>query len=224
MKALMTLFALLALALAVEAQVPQFSSRSYAGWEYSDHSLELNASSILNNRVVLYVNSLGRALTLTSPRFNCRAGETIDMKVTWITDQWQSEGFVMSRVALTAALLDKNGVTVDSVTWVPTSLSRTNMVNLSLMVPKSLTDAQLRFASWKADVNSNGAVRQIDMTSQLRGDVNNDGEVTIADVNAIIDVVLQGPDDEALMARADVNRDDEVTIADINQVLDFILK
>ena len=206
------------------AQVPQFSSRSFAGWEYSYSSLELNASNILANKVVLYVNSLGQALTLTSPQFNCQAGETIDMNVTYMTDLWQSEDFVASRVALTAALLDKNGVTVDSVTWQPTNLSRTNLVNLSIMVPKGLTNARLRFAAWKADVWSNGAIRQIETTSSLKGDVNDDGEVTIADVNALIDVILQGADDEDLMARADVNQDEEVTVADINAVLDLILR
>lgn len=219
----MSLLAMMAITLAVQAQVPQFSSKSFEGWEYDNSSLELNASNILANKIVLYVNSLGKALTLTSPQFNCHAGETIDMKVIWVTDLWQNPNFVMSKVALTAALLDKNGVTVDSVTWTPTSLSRFNEVNLSLKVSKTMADARLRFASWKADVYSSGAVRQIDMVSQLKGDVNDDGEITIADVNAVIDVILQGADED-LRARADVNHDGEVTVADINEVLDVILK
>ena len=51
------------------------------------------------------------------------------------------------------------------------------------------------------------------------GDVNNDGEVNIADVNAVIDVILGGGSNTA----ADVNNDGEINIADINVVIDIIL-
>ena len=114
------------------------------------------------------------------------------MEVTWITDQWQQPSFVVSKVALTAALLDEAGVTVDSVTWVPTSVSRTNLVPLSLTVPRSMSQARLRFAAWKGDVNSSGAVRQIVIMASMRGDVDGDGEVNIADINAVIAAIL-GP-------------------------------
>ena len=225
MKTVFSIIAMLAMTFASLAQVPQFSSRSFSGWEYTNSSIDLNESNILGNKIVLSVNSLGRALTLISPQFNCQAGETIDMKVTWVTDQWQNETFVMSKVALTAALLDKNGLAVDSVTWVPTtSLGRFNEVNLSIMVPRGMKSARLRFASWKADAYSSGAVRQIQMVSQLKGDVNDDGEVTVADVNAVISVIMGDNVGEDLIARADVNNDQEITVADINEVIDFILK
>lgn len=53
----------------------------------------------------------------------------------------------------------------------------------------------------------------------IPGDVNGDGEVNIADVNAIIDVILTGVPN----AGADVNRDGETNIADVNVVIDIIL-
>ncbi len=53
------------------------------------------------------------------------------------------------------------------------------------------------------------------------GDVNDDGEVNIADVNCIIGVI-QG-DDDTFDGRADVNGDGEITIADINALIDYIL-
>jgi len=53
----------------------------------------------------------------------------------------------------------------------------------------------------------------------LRGDVNGDGEVSIADVNAVIDLILSG----SYEVSADVNEDGEVTIADVNAVIDIIL-
>jgi hypothetical protein len=56
-------------------------------------------------------------------------------------------------------------------------------------------------------------------TAGVNGDVNGDGEVNIADVNAIIDMILSGTVDPA----GDVNGDSEVNIADVNAVIDIIL-
>lgn len=53
----------------------------------------------------------------------------------------------------------------------------------------------------------------------IRGDVNGDREVNIADVNAIIDRILTGVNDKS----GDVNNDGEVNIADVNVVIDIIL-
>jgi hypothetical protein len=50
--------------------------------------------------------------------------------------------------------------------------------------------------------------------------VNGDGEVNIADINAIIDIILSGA---AGNSAADVNDDGEVNIADINAIIDMIL-
>lgn len=51
------------------------------------------------------------------------------------------------------------------------------------------------------------------------GDVNGDGEVNIADINAIIDFILSN----GFSSAADVNGDGEVNIADVNAVIDIIL-
>ena len=80
----------------------------------------------------------------------------------------------------------------------------------------------MRFAAWKGDVNSSGAVRQIVMSSALNADVVVDGEVNIADINAIIAAIF-GQVDPDTMERADVNRDGEVNVQDINAVIAIIL-
>lgn len=228
MKQLFVLIVML-LAFYASADVPQFSYNSFADWVYTNPNVELNNSNIKANRIYLYKTSTGLNLTLTSPVFSCRPGEVIDMDITWITDQWQDQGFVVSKVALTATLIDGNGNAVDSVTYNPASVERTNQVSLSIRVPQGMNDARLRFAAWKADVNSCGAVRQIAMTvsssgdTPLDGDVNLDGEVSITDINAVISVILgRGGADEGLNKRADVNGDGEVTISDINAVINII--
>ena len=52
------------------------------------------------------------------------------------------------------------------------------------------------------------------------GDVNRDLEVNIADINAVINIILGG---YTSSAAADVNGDGEISIADINAVIDIIL-
>ncbi len=57
----------------------------------------------------------------------------------------------------------------------------------------------------------------------VTGDVNGDGEVNLADVNAIIDIIMSGSDDADMMSRSDVNSDGEVNVADVNTIIDMIL-
>ena len=54
----------------------------------------------------------------------------------------------------------------------------------------------------------------------LKGDVNQDGEVNVADVNALIDAILSGKAD---VQSHDVNGDKEVSIADVNALIEIIL-
>ena len=56
--------------------------------------------------------------------------------------------------------------------------------------------------------------------ASIPGDVNGDSEVSIADINAVIDVILKGGNDLS----GDVNGDGEVNIADINAIIDIIFK
>ena len=55
------------------------------------------------------------------------------------------------------------------------------------------------------------------------GDVNGDGEINIADVNGIIDILLGGFANYDKRHRSDANRDDEINIADVNAVIDLLL-
>lgn len=201
------------------AQVPQFSPTSYDGWIYNNPNVPLEQNTIINNKIALYVSSGGLVLTLTSPPFACRMGENIDMDVLWVTPQWQSEGFKVEWVALTAALIDESGVVVDSVTCIPDPVSRNNHLLMSLVVPRSINQAKLRFAAWKSIVSNCGIIREIKAVGANRYDVNRDGEVNIADVNVIVNAILTGQ----LSLDFDLNDDGEVNIADVNQVLAVIL-
>jgi Leucine-rich repeat (LRR) protein len=58
----------------------------------------------------------------------------------------------------------------------------------------------------------------------LPGDVNDDGNVTIADVTVLIDYLLKGGASAINDANADVNGDGNVTIADVTALTDMLLQ
>lgn len=63
-----------------------------------------------------------------------------------------------------------------------------------------------------------------DVIEEQSGDVNGDGEVTVADANNVIDIVVMGGNSGHTRApAADVNDDGEVNIADVNAIIDIIL-
>ena len=64
------------------------------------------------------------------------------------------------------------------------------------------------------------ALPQAANAQDIHGDVNGDREVNIADVNAVIDVILSNGSNAA----ADVNNDGEISVADVNVLIDIILK
>ncbi len=57
----------------------------------------------------------------------------------------------------------------------------------------------------------------------VRGDVNRDGEVNIADINAVISVILRTFTDPNLIWEADVDGNGEINIADVNAIISIIL-
>ena len=57
----------------------------------------------------------------------------------------------------------------------------------------------------------------------LRGDVNDDNEVNIADVSALIDYLLSGDATDVNLENADCNGLDGITIADLSVLIDYLL-
>ena len=57
------------------------------------------------------------------------------------------------------------------------------------------------------------------------GDVNMDGEVTIADVTHLISIILEDVElDGVALSQADVDNDGEIGIADVTTLIDLILR
>ena len=60
-------------------------------------------------------------------------------------------------------------------------------------------------------------------STDSRGDVNNDGDVNIADVTALIDYLLSGDDSNIVLANTDCNADGITNIADVTALIDYLL-
>lgn len=57
----------------------------------------------------------------------------------------------------------------------------------------------------------------------LRGDVDGNESVTISDVTALIDYLLNGNSQSICIENADVNRDERISITDVTALIDFLL-
>ena len=86
-----------------------------------------------------------------------------------------------------------------------------------LRVPQVLVNAYREAYCWNRFVNIEG------MTVLGNGDVNGDGQLTISDVTAFIDMLLNGQSGAANPINADVNGDGNLSIGDITKLIDRIL-
>lgn len=88
--------------------------------------------------------------------------------------------------------------------------------NAELTVPTSSVSAYKAATCWKLfnHINSGGGIT---------GDVDGDGKVDVADINILIDIILNLDSASKYNGRADVNGDTKVDVADINAVIDIIL-
>lgn len=70
---------------------------------------------------------------------------------------------------------------------------------------------------------TNANKRALGIADVKRGDVDGDGEVTIADVTALIDYLLSGDETGINLGASDCDLDGEITIGDVTTLIDFLL-
>ena len=103
--------------------------------------------------------------------------------------------------------------------------------NCTLYVPRGTKEIYEQVPVW----GSFRHIEEFDATTIIPGDVNGDGEITVADATATIEVIINGggshghtrvpnPDGGGWVNLADVNDDGEINIADINAIINIILK
>ena len=96
-------------------------------------------------------------------------------------------------------------------------------INGNTIIPE--TDEEGTYYSFTmpdAEVTISVTMEESQGPELLRGDVNGDGDVTIADVALLIDYLLGVPCDIDFDA-ADVNQNQSITIADVTALIDILL-
>ena len=96
----------------------------------------------------------------------------------------------------------------------PTSFSSVTVKRSTLIVPRGTMDLYKTTYPWHDFRN----IEEADLNDDL-GDVNYDGEITVADLNVLVDVIAVGN----VNVDHDLNGDGEVNIADVNVLIDLIL-
>ena len=86
----------------------------------------------------------------------------------------------------------------------------------TLHVPHGTADAYQADEHWYPYF---GHIVEMEPETGLIGDVNLDGEVDLADINAVVDIITGGDDN---VTTADVNGDGEINISDVNAIINII--
>lgn len=226
---LASLLAVIATVTLTAQELPQFSDTQFEGWSYNNPNVPLDGERIANGKIVLYKDSQGRVLTLTSPDFLCQGIDSIKATVDWYTPTFNSSSFDINKATLTMTIDDADGTPIDSVTVTTPKKASKHTLRLALPMPQGLTSCRLRFLSWTGDYISSGAVRGIILTAAgavpqevISGDADGDGHISISDVTCLIDYLLSG-NTPINLANADVNRDGSITIADVTALIDKLL-
>lgn len=109
----------------------------------------------------------------------------------------------------------------DRVTMGTNVFANTNKNNSTLYVPKGYRSNYEQTDQWKEFWD----VKEIDygFNDAKKGDVNGDGNVDVADMNLVIDMILGNVAKTAYDGRGDVTGDGNVDVADVNAIINIIL-
>jgi hypothetical protein len=104
-------------------------------------------------------------------------------------------------------------------TWPQGSLD--SLTNYSVPAARVYTGRYMNKPITKMRVDEDKRMASFWYMRVLQGDINGDGEVNVADINMLVDMILSGNSSGA--SSGDINGDGEVTIADVNALIDIIL-
>ena len=136
-------------------------------------------------------------ITLNEEAIEIKVGDTKELEATVQPESLTNKAVTWSSSDETIATVDENGVVT------------------GVAAGEATITAAL---SANPEITASCAVKVI--SSGLKGDVNGDGSVNIADINEVIDMILSGRFDVV----GDVNGDGSVNIGDINALIAIILK
>jgi M6 family metalloprotease-like protein len=143
----------------------------------------------------------------------------VDYDQTAWDDNTPNNNAAHPRMTLISADNELKGSSNRTDLWPQGSLD--SLTNNSVPAAKVYTGGYMNKPITKMRVNQDQRKASFWYMRVLKGDINGDGEVNVADVNVLINIILTG--DSTGVTNSDVNGDGEVTVADINALIDIIL-
>ena len=206
---------------------------------YIDHDGQERVMTLCNPNDIAYFSSFGpdeRGVDrpdVCAPGFALlSSGHRSDAKSvrnTWLADEtiegiaypfYSNQGTSMSAPVVTGAI----ALMLQINPRLTPSMIKDILKRTSVKDEYVLNGDERRWGAGKLDVNA--AINDVIENTLLTGDVNNDGEVSIADIQLLVELLQNNWQsiEAAVLIRADVNHDHEIGISDINSVIDMILK
>lgn len=235
MKQFFTLIITAVAALTLQAAVADqtllsFGINNHDDWYYNRDDVVVDNDAINTNRIALYTGEDGKQYTLLSPTFSTQQVDSL--KVAMTIRLAEDNNYNPAKLIQRVEMIDAGGevVATADVPVEPGSMMQTLVVTFA--VP-SMAQATLLFSAPKAlEIENNiPAVRSIKVwpvtksaaTEPVRGDVNGDGKVDVADVNIIINIMLGKVNSDELRAASDLTGDGQVDVSDANSVINLML-
>ena len=199
---------------------------------------KLTSLSILGKSNLTYVRVSGNTLMTFIQVYNCA------LTSFYVTGCTKLETLACAHNQLTS--LDVTGCTaLKTIQCSVNKISGTGMTTLVNSLPtrtasdkgtlkvinttnenNSMTDAQITTARnkyWMPCRWNGSEWVEMTATTSTRGDVNGDGSINIADVTALISLVLKGDTDPSVHPAADCNLDGSINIADVTVLINRVL-
>ena len=135
----------------------------------------------------------------------------------------QGEKYTIDLIGAVSDLDNKTALAVTTVVNLDPQVANVEVSGIDLNI-EALTPGQTRV---NVTTDSNGRLAttsfMVVVTEALKGDVNIDGRVNIADVTALINCILSGRADGFNLWAADMNDDGNINIADVTALISYIL-
>ena len=191
---------------------------SIASWNFVKSGVRAPGNDLANGTNSVLMKLPSQFYTVTDLSYNSYLAQLTVFNSTTSAAKLSLEYSVDGGNTWTKALTPAGAVSFE----VPSKVTGTCFWNLSLNA-----DMPARYRVSQVSGNKNSPIYVDDFTIYYRedipqtlfGDVNQDNQVNISDVNAVISMILSGKSD----TRGDVNKDGQVNISDINLVISTIL-
>jgi len=226
----MTMFAMTVRAAVADETMLFFGLNHYEDWTYNRSYIVVDNDAISLDHITLYTGEDGRQYTLESPAFACQGIDSL--RVALQCRLAPDNNYSPTKVAPRVELLDADRTVVEArdFTVEPNQFLQTMVVTVAVPVVQQAT---LLFSAPRAMESENNlpAVKQVQVwavtaggTEQPKpGDINGDGNVDVADVNLIINLMLGKANASDFRGNADVTGDGLVDVGDVNQIINMML-